>query len=110
MFSSNEDVKLNANVNTAGNALGCAAGLAVLETFEKENILGNVNARLVPADIAFFRPPLIAYPIHRSEQLFAALHDLQKSEFTGHMIKDVRGAGLMVGYVAPSTAIWSHIN
>ena len=31
----------------AGNALACAAGMAVLETFEKENILDNVNARRV---------------------------------------------------------------
>jgi 4-aminobutyrate aminotransferase len=29
----------------AGNALACAAGVAVLDVFEKENILENVNAR-----------------------------------------------------------------
>lgn len=61
----------------SGNALACAAGMAVLETFEKENILDNVNAR--------------------SEQLFATLREVQQSELTGHMIRDVRGAGLMVG-------------
>lgn len=51
--------------------------MAVLETFEKEKILDNVNAR--------------------SEQLFSVLRDMQQSETTGHMIRDVRGAGLMVG-------------
>lgn len=61
----------------AGNALACAAGVAVLDTFEKENILDNVNAR--------------------SKQLFDALHELRNSDVTGHLIKDVRGAGLMVG-------------
>jgi 4-aminobutyrate aminotransferase len=64
-------------VIVAGNALACAAGMAVLETFEKEKILDNVNAR--------------------SEQLFSALKEVQQSELTGHMIRDIRGAGLMVG-------------
>lgn len=61
----------------SGNALACAAGLAVLDTFEKERILENVNAR--------------------SKELFDMLKELKASKTTGHLIRDIRGAGLMVG-------------
>ncbi|ODQ52861.1 hypothetical protein SAICODRAFT_7469 [Saitoella complicata NRRL Y-17804] len=60
----------------AGNAVACAAGLAVLDAFKEEKVLDNVAAR--------------------SKQLFDCLHGLQKSEKTGHLIGDVRGLGLMV--------------
>lgn len=60
----------------AGNALACAAGVAVLDVFEKENILENVNAR--------------------SEQMFKHLNALKESTSTGHLIEDVRGKGLMI--------------
>lgn len=61
----------------AGNAVSCAAGLAVLETFNKEKVLDNVAAR--------------------SKQLFSFLEDLKTSSPAGHLIEEVRGRGLMVG-------------
>lgn len=61
----------------SGNAVSCAAACAVLDVFAEEKTIDNVNAR--------------------SAQLFSALHDCQKSELTGPLIKDVRGKGLMVG-------------
>lgn len=61
----------------AGNAVSCAAAIAVQDVFAEEDILGNVNAR--------------------SAQLFEALHALQESPKTAHLIADVRGKGLMVG-------------
>ncbi|CAO1635573.1 unnamed protein product [Parajaminaea phylloscopi] len=61
----------------AGNAVSCAAGLAVIETFEKERVLDNVAAR--------------------SQQLFAFLEDLKSSSPAGNLIEDIRGRGLMVG-------------
>lgn len=61
----------------AGNAVSCAAGCAVLETFAKENVLENVAAR--------------------SAELFAFLENLKTSSPAGHLIEDIRGRGLMVG-------------
>ncbi|KAL7417790.1 putative aminotransferase [Mrakia frigida] len=61
----------------AGNAVSCAAAVAVQDVFAEEDILGNVNAR--------------------SAQLFTALHAFASSPKTSHLIADVRGAGLMVG-------------
>eukprot|EP00759_Apiculatamorpha_spiralis_P005250 PhF_6_TR13194/c0_g1_i1/m.20838/K00823/puuE; 4-aminobutyrate aminotransferase len=58
----------------AGNAVACAAACAVLETFEKENILQNVNAR--------------------SKELREGLLRIATEVET---IKEVRGAGLMIG-------------
>ena len=60
----------------AGNAVACAAGVAVQEIFQSEPIAENVAAR--------------------SAQLFTALRELQHSESTAHLIADVRGQGLMV--------------
>jgi 4-aminobutyrate aminotransferase-like enzyme len=34
---------------------------------------------------------------HRSQQLFDTLNDLKNGEATKHLIKDVRGKGLMIG-------------
>ncbi|KAJ9092016.1 hypothetical protein QFC21_006996 [Naganishia friedmannii] len=73
----------------SGNALACAASAAIMDVFEQENILDNVNAR--------------------SAQLFETLHALRDGEETKHLIKDVRGKGLMVGlefepFVEPVTA------
>eukprot|EP00596_Hydrurales_sp_CCMP1899_P005371 CAMPEP_0119041882 /NCGR_PEP_ID=MMETSP1177-20130426/14118_1 /TAXON_ID=2985 /ORGANISM="Ochromonas sp, Strain CCMP1899" /LENGTH=420 /DNA_ID=CAMNT_0007008279 /DNA_START=252 /DNA_END=1514 /DNA_ORIENTATION=+ len=58
-----------------GNPLACAAGLAVAETFEKENLLANVVAR--------------------GNQVRTLAKNLQK-KFPG-MISDVRGWGLIIG-------------
>lgn len=58
-----------------GNAVACAAALAVLETFEKENVLANV------AD--------------REQQLRKGLKDIE-SKYPG-IIREVRGRGLMIG-------------
>ncbi len=60
----------------AGNAVSCAAGVAVAETFHKEKILDNVNAR--------------------GAELKGMLQDLAKAEKTGALIHDVRGLGLML--------------
>lgn len=60
----------------AGNAISCAAAVAVTEVFKTQPILENVNAR--------------------SAQLFETLNALKSSPKTGHLIADVRGKGLMV--------------
>lgn len=61
----------------AGNAVACAAGTAVIQTFEEEKVLDNVAAR--------------------SKQLLDFLHGLQKDAKLGRLIEDVRGRGLMIG-------------
>lgn len=62
----------------AGNAVACAAAEAVVDAFQEEKILNNVNAR--------------------SKQLFDFLHGLKNSgSKAGNMIQDIRGVGLMVG-------------
>ncbi|KAF3934093.1 hypothetical protein ABW19_dt0207693 [Dactylella cylindrospora] len=61
----------------AGNAVACAAGIACAEVMQEEKILDNVAAR--------------------SKQLFNTLNALKSSPKTGHLIKDIRGLGLMVG-------------
>jgi 4-aminobutyrate aminotransferase len=58
----------------AGNAVSCAAAVATLEVFQKENILQNVQ--------------------ERSKQLFSGLLELKRKY--SNIIGDVRGLGLMV--------------
>ena len=60
----------------AGNAVSCAAGVAVAKAFRDERILENVNAR--------------------GEELRSMLQAAQSDPKTGHMIYDVRGLGLML--------------
>ncbi|GAA6038807.1 hypothetical protein JCM8097_002903 [Rhodosporidiobolus ruineniae] len=60
-----------------GNAVACAAGIAVQDAFKEEKILENVEAR--------------------SKELFSMLHALQADEQVGDTIAEVRGLGLMVG-------------
>ena len=60
----------------AGNAVSCAAGVAVADAFREEKILDNVNAR--------------------GAELKGMLQDLAKSSQTGRTIHDVRGLGLML--------------
>lgn len=60
----------------AGNAVSCAAGVAVTEAFHEEKILDNVNAR--------------------GAELKKMLTDLKQSSKTGHILHDVRGLGLML--------------
>jgi 4-aminobutyrate aminotransferase len=60
----------------AGNAIACAAAVAVTEVFKTQPILENVNAR--------------------SAQLFDTLNALKASPKTSNLIADVRGKGLMV--------------
>ncbi|OAP64171.1 4-aminobutyrate transaminase [Fonsecaea erecta] len=57
----------------AGNAVSCAAGVAVAKAFKEEKILENVNAR--------------------GKEMADMLHKA-KADF-GHIIHDVRGLGLM---------------
>lgn len=61
----------------AGNAVCCAAGIAVAKVFKEDKVFENVKAR--------------------SEELFSALHKLKKDRSTGRLIADVRGMGLMIG-------------
>jgi 4-aminobutyrate aminotransferase len=60
----------------AGNALSCAAGIAVAKAFQDEKILENVNAR--------------------GAELRGMLEAAQKDSQTGSIIYDVRGLGLML--------------
>lgn len=60
----------------AGNAVSCAAAVAVAEVFKTQPIIENVNAR--------------------SAQLFEMLNGLKSSPKTANLIADVRGKGLMV--------------
>ena len=68
----------------AGNAVSCAAGVAVAEAFEEENILSNVEARSI--------------------ELFAFLDALRSKPHIAPHVLDVRGKGLMVGveFASPS--------
>jgi 4-aminobutyrate aminotransferase len=60
----------------SGNAVSCAAAVAVVKAFQEEKILENVNAR--------------------GEELKATLRAAQGDSKTRHMIYDVRGLGLML--------------
>lgn len=60
----------------AGNAVSCAAGVAVAKTFEDERILENVNAR--------------------GAELKAMLRSSSLNNDTARVIQDVRGLGLML--------------
>lgn len=60
----------------AGNAVSCAAGVAVAKAFKDEKILENANAR--------------------GAELKATLDALKADAKTGKMIHDVRGLGLML--------------
>ena len=60
----------------AGNAVSCAAGIAVAKVFQQENILENVNAR--------------------GAELKDMLETARKHPPTGKIIFDVRGLGLML--------------
>lgn len=59
-----------------GNAVACAAAVAVAKAFQEEKILENVNAR--------------------GEELTATLKAAQENSKTKHIIYDVRGFGLML--------------
>ncbi len=59
-----------------GNAVACAAAVAVVKAFKEEKILENVNAR--------------------GKELKVALAAAQKNPKTKHMIYDARGLGLML--------------
>lgn len=67
-----------------GNAVACAAAIAVVDAFKEENILANVNAR--------------------SAELFEALRALKADPVVGPHILDVRGQGLMVAVEFASPA------
>ena len=60
----------------AGNAVSCAAGVAVAKAFQEERILENVNAR--------------------GAELKATLDAAKSDAKTGKVIYDVRGLGLML--------------
>ncbi|EKM54547.1 uncharacterized protein PHACADRAFT_258470 [Phanerochaete carnosa HHB-10118-sp] len=60
----------------AGNAVACAAAVAVADAFKEEKVLENVQAR--------------------SQELFQALNTLRAKEHLKRTILDVRGQGLMV--------------
>ena len=60
----------------AGNAVSCAAGVAVAKAFQEERILENVNAR--------------------GKELMDTLRTAKADAKTGKVIYDVRGLGLML--------------
>ncbi|KAF1990194.1 hypothetical protein K402DRAFT_249724 [Aulographum hederae CBS 113979] len=60
----------------AGNAVACAAGVAVAKAFKEEKILDNVNAR--------------------GKELKATLEAAAADPKTKHMVYDIRGLGLML--------------
>ena len=60
----------------AGNAVSCAAGVAVAKAFQDERILDNVNAR--------------------GAELLKSLHSAKTDPKTAKMVYDVRGLGLML--------------
>jgi len=60
----------------AGNAVACAAGVAVAKAFQEEKILENVNAR--------------------GAELKGMLNDAKADPNTGKIMHDVRGLGLML--------------
>lgn len=60
----------------AGNAISCAAGVAVAKAFQEEKILENVNAR--------------------GAELAGMLNEQRGAKDTGKVIYDVRGLGLML--------------
>jgi len=68
----------------SGNAVSCAAAIAVADTFKEEKILENVNAR--------------------SAELFKALKALKADSTVGPHILDIRGQGLMIAveFASPS--------
>ncbi|KEI42018.1 uncharacterized protein L969DRAFT_44197 [Mixia osmundae IAM 14324] len=61
----------------SGNAVACAAGIAVADVMQEPGFMKNVAAR--------------------SKQFFDVLHDLKQSPKTKGIIVDVRGKGLMIG-------------
>jgi len=60
----------------AGNAVACAAGIAVADAIKEENILENVQ--------------------QRSQELLATLNELRRDPVVGPHVLEVRGRGLMV--------------
>ncbi|KAF8992534.1 acetylornithine aminotransferase [Cyathus striatus] len=68
----------------AGNAVACAAAVAVVDAFHEENILSNVQAR--------------------SKDLLSALKGLQSDPTLAPHILDIRGRGLMIGIEFSSPA------
>lgn len=68
----------------AGNAVACAAAVAVADVMREDKILENVQTRSV--------------------QLFTALNDLKADPTLAHVILDVRGRGLMVAVEFASPA------
>lgn len=72
----------------AGNAVSCAAGVAVAEAFEEEKILDNV--------------------LVRSSELFSALNALASKPHIKPHVLEVRGKGLMVGleFASPSHSVY----
>jgi len=68
----------------AGNAVSCAAAVAVADAFKEEKILDNVTAR--------------------SEELLKALKALKADPTVGQHILDIRGQGLMIAveFASPS--------
>ncbi|PPQ79137.1 hypothetical protein CVT25_002870 [Psilocybe cyanescens] len=72
----------------AGNAVSCAAAVAVNEAMVEENTLENVQLR--------------------SNELFSALNALKYDPTLNPHILDVRGRGLMVGVEFGSSSVSSH--
>jgi 4-aminobutyrate aminotransferase len=72
----------------AGNAVSCAAAVAVADAMKEENILDNVQAR--------------------SKELLESLNKLREDPKIGRYILDIRGRGLMVAveFASPAASIY----
>jgi hypothetical protein len=71
----------------AGNAVSCAAAVAVQEVFEEEKILDNVAAR--------------------GQELFGLLNELKADKEIGNTIAEVRGLGLVRFFsLSPSLSLF----
>ncbi|KAG1752951.1 pyridoxal phosphate-dependent transferase [Suillus lakei] len=68
----------------AGNAVSCAAAVAVANAFREEKVLDNVSAR--------------------ASELFTSLKSLRDDPEVGSMVVDIRGQGLMIAveFASPS--------
>lgn len=85
-----------------GNAVSCAAAVAVVDAFKEERVLENVNARCVSCAFAlFFRTEVLGLS---SAELFEALRALKADPTVGPHILDVRGQGLMIAVEFASPA------
>jgi len=92
----------------AGNAVACAAAVAVADAFKEERILENVNARYVYGIISELYVPANAILPTRSKELVSSLEALRQNPELSPFIVDVRGQGLMIAVEFASPSYSAH--